>query len=94
MFLYDKLLEIGRSIDNETEIVDKLSDMVQECFKSIDKQKSNDMQSIIAQFKRVDNTWRKVAKQLDSEGIIVIEENGFKNFVKHHPKFKELFDKF
>ena len=94
MFLDEELLDIARSTPmEEKEILDACSDMITQCFHSLSKsinEQSSD-QDILASFKRVNNTWIKVARIMKEEGIGFIREDGFKTYVECKPEFENVY---
>ena len=95
MFLDDELLLIGRSVElNEKSINETISKMINACFANLNKNiegKPRTNQTILSSFKRVNNTWIKVSKRLDKEGIGFVKTNGFQIFVESESEFKGLF---
>jgi hypothetical protein len=94
MFLDDELLQIGRNTDMTIASANEsCSKMVQLCFKNLGKNitPTSSREVIVANFNRVNNTWRKVVTILDNEGLSFVKIDGFKNFVESEPQFKNIF---
>lgn len=96
MFLDEKLLEVGRKFNTSMafdECKPLISQMINICFDSLEtniKGNHNDA-VILAQFKRVNNVWAKVAETLEKENKGFIRKDGFKAFVESKPEFAGIF---
>lgn len=92
MFLEDKLLKIARESDLTTdkELFACINSMIQECFKNLSESIDGNLHSIKPCFKRVNNTWRKVAKILEDEGRSIVKPEGFEIFIKSKPELSHL----
>ncbi len=86
MFLDDQLIEIGRNAktDNEKGIFDAINKMSQVCFLNLTKniKENTNNQNVIAQFKRVNNTWKLAVDELEKEGINFVKREGFEIILK------------
>lgn len=93
MNLQENLLNIARNFDSNCESDILISDMIKECFKSLSASLKSTYTDadIISQFKKVNNTWNKVANILQDEDIYVIKNNGFKGFCLRNEEFKNVF---
>ena len=93
MFLEDELLQIGRNTEmTEKGICDGINEMIKCCFRNM-----SDIigikpcsASIIANFKRVNNTWIKVANTLKDEEKGFVKPDGFRLFVNATGDFKDI----
>ena len=95
MFLDEELLKIGRNTDinNWEEINKSVSEIIKKCFDSLSENispKSSD-KDILSQFKRVNNTWRSVAKKLEKENKGILKIDGFRLYVEQKTAFKNIF---
>lgn len=92
MFLDDELLKIGREvdIDDRESVISAIKVMIQACFRNVSEGIAGDksMPTIQTNFKRVNNTWIRVANQLEKEGKGFVNEDGFKMIVES--KFKGI----
>lgn len=95
MFLDEELLEIGRNTDlTKFDSVKKsIGKMIQICFKNLSEKINGNLDDkiILANFKRVNNTWMTIADKLESEGRGFIQRDGFKLVCKGNDEFKNLF---
>ena len=90
MFLDDKLLMVGRQYNpsmNFAEIKLLVIEMTNICFESIKHNIKlyghNGRDVILAQFRRVNNTWDKVAEILEKENKGFIQKDDFKALVEN-----------
>lgn len=93
MFLEDELLQIGRNTElTEKGIYDGVNSMIKACFANMGKIIGNkpDSQSIIANFKRVNNIWIKVSNTLINEERGFVKPDGFKLFINSKEEFKGI----
>ena len=85
MFLDEQLLLIANKVDitDEIQINRCCVDIVGICLENIRKNiKDNDGEDvIIAQFNRVNNTYKSVAKMLAKSGKHFLDIEGFKNYI-------------
>lgn len=94
MFLDDQLLQIGRNAktDSEKDIFEAINTMWQACMinlnKNINDKSTND--KVLAQFKRVNNTWKLVADKLEKEGVVFIKRDGFEIILKGMDVYKSI----
>lgn len=92
MFLDEELLQIGRNAPITEDGINKaIKEMVRTCFRDIHKRSTDQpIQVMLASFKRVNNTWKKVAKILDDEKRGFIRIDGFEQLVRHNKEFEEI----
>ena len=70
MFLDEELLKIGRETElTKEEMLKAISEMVKSCFNNLQKSTNEKMtdNNIVANFKRVNNTWNRVAEILEKK---------------------------
>jgi hypothetical protein len=93
MFLDEELLEIGRNTGLTEDCINKsISKMVKVCFANLEKNlpKRSSDEMVISQFKRVNNTWKAVARILDHECLGFVKEDGFQLYVESKEEFTFL----
>ena len=98
MFLYEKLYEIGKTVDhnNTQSIIDTLRNMLQECMNYVGKENdalgnNKTLTDIRTVFIKTDTQWRMACKNLENDGIVIANTEGFKQYVKSKEGFKEIF---
>ena len=94
MLLDDELLLLGRhgkDYKNQSRLEKIQVEMINACMKNLDLRINGDRKvtsnQLVANFKRVDNTWRKVVGILHSEDCTFFSLDDFEKYVK---KQKEL----
>ena len=96
MFLQEKLLQIARNADLESEdsIQDSIIKMVNTCFENINEAVRNDqtLPAYQAQTFRVNRTWKQVATVLKNENRGFIKEDGFALFIRHQQETENEFE--
>lgn len=102
MFLDEKLLEIGRSVDlNEdnfeqykSNVIDAIKQMLVACMDNIESNitEKSSFQAMSACFRRVNNTWKSCVDKLNSEGRDFVKETGFEDFVKSKSDLNRYLD--
>ena len=94
MFLDEKLLIFGRSVDiaDENSCGKAILEMVDACMDSIADHlhKDGNMEQAAKQFRRVNKTWEEVVDKLDSEGFRFVKREGFRIFVESKEEFKKI----
>jgi len=94
MFLDDELLMIGRECDlTEESIFNSINKMINASFTNLLKRIGNSPseRQTRANFRRVNNTWYKVAEILEKENKGFVKKDGFQLFVESKPEFKDIF---
>ena len=96
MFLDEELLKIGRETElTKEEMLKAISEMVKSCFNNLQKSTNEKMtdNNIVANFKRVNNTWNRVAEILEKENRGFLKKDGFKFLIENNPEFNGIFFK-
>lgn len=94
MPLEEKLLKIGREAN--TSSLDcrckAIQEMVRTCFGSLNLSTTNasNLSTYKSNLSMIDKTFRKVVKQLKSEGIDFVKENGLQIFINSKSDLKQL----
>jgi len=95
MFLDQQLLELGRkghSNMNPRKLEKVEWEMLQACLENLKKnilQKVSD-ETVINNFRRVDNTWKKAVKQLQGEGFTASKPSGFQVYITKSGDFPQI----
>ncbi len=95
MFLDDELLQLGRQghPNKNSRKLEKIeTEMILACMKNLDVRVSNTKSSdvLVANFKRVDNTWKKVVHKLIPEGFTFTKPELFQAYIEGTGDFKKL----
>lgn len=95
MFLDDELLKIGRTGHSnrcERKLEATRLSMLLACMENLGKNTYLEMveKDLVANVKRVENTWRKIVAKLHLEGFHFISLTQFKEYMESQKEFKGL----
>lgn len=93
IFLDDQLIEIGRNAElTEKGIFNAVNKMSQACFLNLTKRigENTNNKAVIAQFKRVNNTWKIAVDKLEKEGVRFVKRDGFEIILKEMKDLKPI----
>ena len=97
MFLDEELLQTGRNTDvsDFDDVQESINFMIQACFNNLTNNLAGHLtdDAILASFKRVNNTFAKVAEKLELEGRGFVKKDGFEIICLSKPELKTIFEK-
>lgn len=97
MFLDEELLSIAYTVNtlDDKSILEGIKEMIGSCWGNIRASiqfRSSDAE-ILANFKRVNNTWMSVYDQLNETRTPFFKRDGFQLYIESKPEFKGVFFK-